>query len=816
MLSTALSMPELARMTGLAIDQTWTCATAITGDSRVAVWCAPAWRAEELLLAAPSHLPAANAVRVESRTGDAVWDAEWTLSFDLHWLREITPGFPLGVRPVRVRPERGVQSTVRLRGGFVSFVWRDGSGRTRLHFTRGVGEHWAVEVEAGAESPLGAPKSMDEVLRALTGSTSVEWLRGVFADSCSLRWKELAERIGARPDRLDDLATYFRGMTTTEEDAIWRAAASAESLAELQPWMNLLASGEMDTFQACLREELGREGIAFWHGAAGEWLNAAAGGGLVDLVSPEAAARLADPARKALSLLIRDDLASLLVRLRAEADKQWASLAPWYRRRIQESCGAMSADASAGNVIEDVSLWMKKLHRRLHRHSAEAVSQSARAALSAASTAQAAGRPGSMTLAEFAFEPTPQGDAVVQRVLAGDWRPGFESKGGGKLLGGHICDTLGRRIGVEVLLPFFSRKPWKLDRQSLAEMAIRQCGNAQLALLRNDEAEPRLSASLLLSAVYASRSELPADDTIHMVYEDRRSLGGDESDVFWLRLIGAYGLPGPQLPAEPPEAQCEGPCEAPCEAKLRIQIPWRWAEAWCHAPLKRDAGYLDKFLQLSLSMQEMTRHWLPALYLSSPTRFDSPNAVLPLLVYAASRPYVERKRAEFGYGAMSPNMVQRAATSATARLPEILAPLYESLRASGRLRTAQLYSPDRTRLIVSAIQRQPRSLAALLAGDAFLLEYCFQIAGMCRELRAVAGRNPARALRKLAQFSEDIVKSCRKGMKRVYADEPYRGLGAVYLLEATRVLAGGSVESGLRASLTVETSAGLRQYRAAA
>ena len=864
MLSTASSVSELARMTGLAIDRTWICATAATRDTRVAVWCAPAWRAEDLLDAAPSGLPAANAVRVECRTGEAFWNAEWPVSFDLHWLREITPGFPLGVRPVRVQPEYGVQSTVRLRGDFVSIVWQDSSGRTRVQVTRGSEEHWAVEVEAGAESPSGVPEAMDEVLRALTGSTSVEWLRGVFADSCSLRWKELAERIGARPDQLDDLAMYFRGMTTTEEDALWRTVSSAESLSQLKPWLNLLASEPAGVFRECLREELGRQGTAFWSGAAGEWLNAVAGCTRGDLASPEAAARLTGTARKVLALLIRDDLARLLVRLRGEAEREWDSLAPWYRRRIEESCGALSArqemtvparaelasrdpvahalacsagtpagifrtstrvstrhakacatrsgarssDGRSRNVIEEVSLWMRKLHQRLRRYSEDAVRQSAQAALSAALDAKAAGSAGSRALAEFTVDPTSHGDLAAKRVLAGDWGPGFERASGAKLFDGQISHTLGRRIGVEVLLPFLSRKSWKLDRESLAKAEFRQSGNAQLALLRKDEAESRTTASLLLSAVYASRSEMPADDTIHMVHEDRRSLRGDECDAFWLRLVGAYGLHPPQLPASS--------ADAPCEAALRIQIPWRWAEAWCHAPLKRDAGYLDKFLQLSLAMQEMTRYWLPALYLSSPVRFDSPNAVLPLLVYAASRPYADRKRAEFGYSAMSPSMIQRAASSASQRLPEILAPLHRSLLASGRLKTAELYSPHRAKLIVSAVQRQPRALATLLAGDAFLLEHCFQIAGMCRELRAVAGRNPARALGKISQFSEDIAKACHKGMKKFYANLAYRDLGTIYLLEATRVLAGGSVRTGLRASLTIETSAGIRRYQDAA
>jgi len=794
-----LSVSELARMTGLAIGPEWNCATAANGNTCVAVWSEPALRAEDLLEAAPSSLPCASAVRVEWRTGVAFWDAEWPISFDLHWLREITPGFPLGVRPVRVWPEYSAPSSVRLQGGFVYLFWRDASARTRVQVTRPRAENWAVTIGAGEDPVSPAPKAMDEVLRALTGSTSIEWLRGVFADSCSSRWSELAERIGARPDQFDDLATFFRTLTTTEEDALWRAAATAARLNELRPWLSLLSASEIHALQERLRDELEREGAAFWRGAAGEWLNAMAGGPLAGLPTP---------ARHMLSLLIRNDLAGLLIRLRAVAEEEWTSLAPWYRRRIEESCGTLSDTTSSENVLEEISPWMKRLHARLRLQSAEAVRLNARTALSAPKAAQTARCDGNRVFAEFAFDATPRGDAAIDRLRNGDWRPCFDRVAGAKLLGGQICYVLNRRIGLEVLLPFLSRKAWAMDRESLAEAEVRQSGNAQLTLLRTyaagTQAGPRHSAAMLLSAVYVSRAEMPADNMIHMVHEDRRTLYGNECDAAWLRLVRAYGLPAPQLP------------ETPCEATLRIEIPWNWAEAWCYAPVKRDAVYLEKFMQLSLEMQEMTRHWLPALYLASPDRFDSPNAVLPLLVYAASRPYVERRRAEFGYGAMSPNLLKRAVASASARLPEILAPLHQSLRASGRLSTAQLYSPDRAKLIVSALQRQPRALARLLAFDTFFLEYCFQIAGMCRELRAVAGRNPARALRRLSQFSEDIVKTCQRGMKMIHVDQAYRGLGTIYLLEATRVLAEGSIENSSRASLTVEAGAVMRRYEAAA
>jgi hypothetical protein len=727
------------------------------------------------------------------------------MSFDIHWLREITPGFPLGTRPVRVLPSLALHAGVHLHGDFVTLVWRDASGRTRVQVTLGAGDAAPViSLETGTRRPPESPTAMDEVLRALTGSTATEWLRSVFADSCSSRWNELAQRIGARPDQLDDLSLYFRALTTTEEDALWRAATSTERLAELHSWLELLVSEPVCTFEARLREELRRKGLAFWRGSTGEWLNAVAGGTIARLVSPELTEKLAAAARRIQWLLTRRDLERLLVRLRAAANEDWAALAPWFRARIEDSCGALSAGLRSDQAAGEVSLWMRKLHQRLHQDAVEVARQHAQAALSAAASNLGDAEP--MPLADLTIGGSgAEGDEVVDRILRGDLRPCLES-GQDASLGGMLSDPHGRRIAIEVLLPYFPKQLWMRERENLAAAEILQTGDGQLTVTRSGWIEnwsaPLERAELLLSAVFTSRSDAPADDTIHMIHEDRRTLQGDESDVAWLRLIRAYGLTPPKLPG------------GSCEATLRVEIPWNWAEAWRRVPLTRDAGSVGRFIDLSLAMQEMSRHWLPALCLCSPEQFDAPKDVLPLLVYAASQPHANRRKAEYGYDAMSPFRVERAALSAAGRLPELLDPIYRSLRESGRVETAGFYSPDRARPIIAAVRKRPRLLTALLAGDTFFVEHCFQITTLSRELFSVAGRNPARALRKLAQSSEEIVKTSLRGMKRHYPSEAYHGLGAVYPLEATRALAAGM--EGFRASLTVETGAGVQRFEAVA
>ena len=150
------------------------------------------------------------------------------------------------------------------------------------------------------------------------------------------------------------------------------------------------------------------------------------------------------------------------------------------------------------------------------------------------------------------------------------------------------------------------------------------------------------------------------------------------------------------------------------------------------------------------------------------------------------------------------------------RFPPSLRFHHRGLRLAGRALAAGHYAPGRARHIVAVVERHPRRLASLLAGDAFFLEHCFHVACLARELRSLARRNPAEGLRKVSQFAADIVKASNRGLKRLHGDACYRGLGALYLLEATRVLAGTSPQHGLKVSLTLETSSGVQRLQAAA
>lgn len=799
-----LSVWQIARLSGMPADETWLCAEAVRDSRHVALWTAPDLKPEALLDAPPCALPAGRAIRIEGWDGAMALDVSWPLMLDVQWLREITPGFPLGLRPVRVDAGARVEAGVRLSGRLRSVAWREAGGRIRLNIHRPPGSRVGARCEVQTECRI-APEGFDELLRALTGTTSVDWLRGVFADSCSLRWRDLAGRIGARTDHLDDLALYFSGLSTGEEHALWAAATCARSLAALGPWVAALEqTAPPGAFAELLEQELETQGQAFRESAAGRWLLAVSGASPAGLGKARTVERLIAAAARVNSLLKRAELSKLLVRLRREADTEWSALAPWYRDRIAASCGALGPDTGAANVLGSVNLWMKRLRDRLCREAAAA----ARRRVAAELPVWLEGAAEETPLADLAFPSGRESGAAVQHALEGDLRPSLEANGGGLLIGGSVLSACQESIRVEIVLPFLRKRAWHMERERLAQTPIQHTAAGRLSVdqptVLGEPTVPRETAALLLNAVFTARPEAPVDDLIHLCHEDRRLVRRVEPNSPWLRLLGAYGLPAPALPPQP------------CQATLTLQVPWHWAEVWSGMPLRRDAESADKFMRLSLALQEMGRYWLPALCLADAGCYDAPNVVWPVLVYAASQPFADRKRGQYGYDPMIPNSVQRAAAAALGQLPELLAPIHRDLRAAGRAGAAEHYAPGRARQIVAAVQRHPRSFTNLLAGDSFFLEHCFHVAALARELRVLARRNPALGLRKLAQFTEEVVRSSQRGLKRLHADACCRNLGALYLLEATRVLAGDSAQHGLRVSLTLETAGGVERLQIAA
>jgi len=204
---------------------------------------------------------------------------------------------------------------------------------------------------------------------------------------------------------------------------------------------------------------------------------------------------------------------------------------------------------------------------------------------------------------------------------------------------------------------------------------------------------------------------------------------------------------------------------------------------------------------LAAALQSFGRHWIPVLQLRRLKDLAMHEKALSVLVYAASTPLADRRRGSYGYESMSPLSVRLCAASAIRRLPALLAPIHAQLLAAGNVRLAEEYDPARTNLIIAAVQRKPRTLAGLLFFDAFLLDQAIHLASLAREIVRVRRKNPTRALRGIRVRAERFAMKFEGAMKRLPPEVPLRDLAPLFILEATRLAAGGTTEKGFEIQL---------------
>ena len=784
-----LSISALVHWTGLPVDASWRRAR----HGAATLWHAPGTTPGECAADTLPALPPERAILVQDAPGGCGFDAEWPLALDVEWLREPVPGFPLGMRAARATAGVTFSARVELLGGLRTIMWTCEERRSHAALVADPRTPPLVRLSTKGVRSEGP----DDVLRALTGTTPVEWLRGVLAESCSRRWSELAVRLGAPFYRLDELALCFHAMSTTEEHALWEAAGSAESLEELGCWAEALAecAGLPETLDAMLLNELTYAGTEFWRTAAGRWLSALSGVPRADLFDAAGRPKLAGAGDRARALLRREELMQLLVQLRAECDCEWNALSPWYRRRLEQSRAAASSESQAAQGRAQFSSWMTRLAERLRQAAPEAAREKLQMALAGLlAPGRFDGR-----IVECSGVQGEEVDAALRRVLAGDWNAALDSASGLRMHAGPLAYALGGAISVEMLLPFLDGRNWQEQREALATAEIRRVSPGQFSAAMAGTTELQGVVSRILCRCFTVRRERLCDDLTEWAFECRRAASDGVADSLWRRLLAAYGIA-----AQP---------AADSAQRLTLQSPSSWSQAWGQPWGARD-GYYGRFAAVAGPLQEMLRHWLPALALSDSASFRNPSRALPMLVYAASKPCSLRRSGTLAWNTTNTMAVHAAAETAVQQLHAILAPICRSLVQSGESKLAEYYDPRRSRLIVNAVQRRPRNFASVLAADAALIEYCARIEAATRELRTAARLNPKRELRLMTALTRELAHFWERRTRRL--PEACAELGPLFLLEATRLLAGGKLQSGLRVSLSVETVSNGRQWQAAA
>jgi hypothetical protein len=719
------------------------------------------------------------------------------LGLDYHWAREVAAGVLRGATGLRLDATADARISATFRGVFRATVTRDDVGGTpwlRLRLFRSSNNEAGFDVHAQAN--LLAEGDSNQLMSALLGIHPLQWVRDALKEIGSTRWKQLAEKCGASNDSLERLLNAWSSLGARAESVLWKAAGSAESLSHLSEWAQWVATECPDsaTFNARLTRELDAM-PGFVNSASGQWLESAAGAALNSPWSEHLFEQLKAAASVVHGVTSRPELSALLAKLKdlAGAELDPAQAAPWMLARLGEMLGR----SPVADDFEALTEKWKALAAKIQQTAAELLNRNLplelKLQLEAASSDQA--------LADASFPFDAEGLALYRRVLGGDLIPLFGTPNERvRLRSGNLTHHLHKARNLEVHLPFMDRRSWQtsLDTVARAEVLASDDGRIFVDHLSAEDViakPPAFQSSMLFTGVFSARDGEPRNDNFTLRFTDRRVMGATDGLCAWGKVLEAYGLAWPALPA------------APVTATLLVKIPGEAVEAWCSAPHSRDPEFFPTMSNVSRAMQAALRRWLPALYLSDLDSYNEPSAVLPLLAYQCSPPYVGRRKGDLCYDAMDQTAVEKALMSSAPALTAVLAQTQSMLRAAGRDHAAGFYDPAQAKYLLASTLRQRRNFCSLLVADACFVEEVLHLADCARELSTLSRNNPKRALRNMSRYGAALVRTFHRKLRRLYAGEDFRALGSILLSEATMALSGRRGDAvELAATLTIESA----------
>lgn len=734
--------------------------------------------------------------------------------FHFHWIREAVRGILQGTTGLCLDANADATLSATLSGTYTATLTRDDAGPSpSLRLTLNQASESTLQgtakaaITANVDTVL--PANSDELLQAILGVHPLQWLRAALGDIGSVRWKALAAAAGVPCPTLEALLEAFQQLGARAESVIWKAAAQPSTLAELLTWAYAIANDcpTFDAFRTRLDEHLQDE-PGFAASIAAQWIEAAAGCPLTRLNTPDAWARL----HEAAALLDRltntsklnntaAGILTLLLRLPgiAEQELQRAAPAPWALTRLQQLLGLGLRPQS---LVNRAAAWIP-LRNRIYQSAKDALQKQLPAELSVLLEASTGGS----ALVDASFSIDAAGLQHLHRILAGDLTALYGPPSPGLTVRhGLLTHHLRRTRHIELHLPIVSSRSWRDGLNALTSAEV-VCDSAGRLLTCYSTARDfhqvanECQSTMIFAAAFAARDSGPINDNFNLTFEDTRKVSAAGHHQAWFRVLRAYGLDRPELPADP------------VQATLTLTLPGRFAGVWATAPHSRDTEYVPTMCRISRAMQAAVRHWLPTLYFADLERYRTPSAAFPLLAYQYSAPYTEVKGHRLSYDFMSIEAILKALNSAGPGLRQALPELQHALEAAGMKHLVPTYDPKYVTRILSSVQAQRRNFTALLAADSFFIEEMVRLADMTCELRALCHCKPAMAIRNLNRYSTDLVKSLHGHLHRLYAGDDFVALGSVLLLAATSALAGGSKGPiPIKATLRLDHPEGARIY----
>lgn len=140
------------------------------------------------------------------------------------------------------------------------------------------------------------------------------------------------------------------------------------------------------------------------------------------------------------------------------------------------------------------------------------------------------------------------------------------------------------------------------------------------------------------------------------------------------------------------------------------------------SPRERDPRYFRTWQRVSLSLQRALRVWISGNYFRDLAQFDDRETAYHVLVYSAARLCYGRPKTEFTFDAADPRLVDSALHNIGTSLRLVLEQVSERLRRAGKIELSRRYSHVWRQDILRGVKKRPRSLIALFAAEAKLID----------------------------------------------------------------------------------------------
>ncbi len=682
--------------------------------------------------------------------------------FALSRLGEAAPGKlagHLGV-PVEAAAQAGLQ--ISAEGALLCLIRREEGDRLRVSLHRSRRKEAGLTLRAAVSARLEAGPEERELLAALLEAHPWQWLETFLREATR----------GRADQRLVRLAEWWNSLEARAAAAIWRAAGDVDALRSLGAWVHRLAQiSDPQALARLLETEPPAAGSP-----AEAWIEAAAGPLLGILADQTAFKRVRAAAQAAEGLWSEESLRQTLAELKRRAAEQ-------------------AAQALAGAIPEDV----RRFAAQVGAKALEALENKYSIELSYAAGAWSA----DTALLDCSFDFSEAGLKAYRAALEGDLTAALgQGEPHVRLYLGLLTHGVRRHSRLELALPFLDRKQWSRRWEALAQVRIEPTLDGRLlayTLEASDETERRQTAQSAMNLCAAFVLRPGARDTrFSLSWSDRRRLTPAQARSALPALLKAYRLDAALdwLAAAPADA-----CEI--QTDLTLTVPGETAAAWLQAPVERSPEYGPVYTEVSVAVQQALRRWLPQVYFSDLSRYDTLGAAYPLVVYQCTLPFRSKAKNEFAYDVMSAESVAVARRSTSWALAAELARIEQLLLEAGKPETARFYRPTRKDVILAGVERAPRLFHALLVADAQFIDYLIRLGVRAGGLRRALEREPQRALRELTRFGEEFVKTFHRRLKRLYGGEDFTSFGALILVEATGALsralgAAGGVSGVLR------------------